>query len=286
MLSKLLKYEFKATAKMFLFMYIGLIAIAIVNMGLTSMWGNFDGFLGVLSGLMMTFYVISIIAVFVVTIIAVIIRFYKNQLGDEGYLMFTLPVSVEKHIFSKLIASIVWLICSFIVCLLSVMIITAISAAKSGFYGQVSAMWQQAQAAGVHPGAWLLCIIVFLLISMTGGVITFYCAMAIGPHITRNRLGGSILGYIIIYVISQIIGAVAIFAFSSPLLMNPRMIDGPVGIASTDLFGFFPWSGIETQTFNSTMLTFFFVCVLMELAVAIPCFFVTRHFLKKKLNLA
>ena len=37
-------------------------------------------------------------AAFVLTLIIQIQRFSKNLLGDEGYLMFTLPASVSQHI--------------------------------------------------------------------------------------------------------------------------------------------------------------------------------------------
>ena len=43
-------------------------------------------------------YGMVIIAAFVITLIVIIQRFYKNLLTDEGYLMFTLPVKAHSHI--------------------------------------------------------------------------------------------------------------------------------------------------------------------------------------------
>lgn len=43
----------------------------------------------------------------VVTAVILIQRFYKNLLGSEGYLMFTLPVTVSQHLFSKTIIAVV-----------------------------------------------------------------------------------------------------------------------------------------------------------------------------------
>ena len=49
-------------------------------------------------------------------------RFYKNLLGDEGYIMFTLPASVHQHVWSKLIVSAVWFIATGVVVFLSVFV--------------------------------------------------------------------------------------------------------------------------------------------------------------------
>ena len=280
MLGKLLKYEFKATARLFIFMYAGLILVAAINMGLLSFLGS-DGIAGVASGLMLTFYIIATVAMFVVTLIVIIIRFYRNQLGDEGYLMFTLPVGVDKHILSKLIAACAWIASSFIVCLLSVMILTATIAANSNFYGAAGELWRQAQGFGAHPWLWLICIVVYILVSFTTGVITYYCAMAIGPNIIKNRLGGSILAYIIIYVASQIVNTVVMFAITMPILAAS---DSSIAWVNS-IFGpqFAPSN--EMALVNSAALIFFLACVFMQIVIAVPCYILTRHFLKNKLNL-
>ena len=64
-----------------------------------------------------------VMAICVVTFIMTIQRFYKNMLGREGYLMFTLPVSVSKLIWSKLIVVMVWIILSVIVGSVAFMIV-------------------------------------------------------------------------------------------------------------------------------------------------------------------
>ena len=68
--------------------------------------GNFV--LNMLAALVVMAYVVAITAVFIVAFILMLQRFYKNLLGDEGYIMFTLPASVHQHVWSKLIVSAVW----------------------------------------------------------------------------------------------------------------------------------------------------------------------------------
>ena len=42
------------------------------------------------------------------TLVLMVYRFYKNLMTDEGYLMFTLPVSRSQLIWSKLMVALAW----------------------------------------------------------------------------------------------------------------------------------------------------------------------------------
>mgnify|MGYP006988889638 CR=1 FL=1 len=50
----------------------------------------------------------AIVAAVVMTVVLMVSRFYRNLLRNEGYLMFTLPVSAHALVWSKLIVSLVW----------------------------------------------------------------------------------------------------------------------------------------------------------------------------------
>lgn len=119
MLRNLLKYEFKATARMFIPLYIALILVSIVNriFRMSSIDMGFTLTVMTLVGLF--------IALGVMTLIGVIDRFKKNLLSDEGYLMFTLPVSSKQLIGSKLIITLIWTTISAIVAVLAFTILLA-----------------------------------------------------------------------------------------------------------------------------------------------------------------
>ena len=85
MLGKLLKYEFRATGRLFLPLYGALVIFALINALLLS----FREIPQLPAVLAMLVNILLAIAVFVVTFIVMIQRFYKNLLSDEGYLMFT-----------------------------------------------------------------------------------------------------------------------------------------------------------------------------------------------------
>ncbi|MBQ8999004.1 MAG: ABC transporter permease, partial [Clostridium sp.] len=113
MLGKLLKYEVKATAMTFGLLYLAIIGFAICN----KVFGSFQFNWGaVITG---TVLVGLFVALGVVTIVVVVQRFKRNLLGDEGYLMFTLPVKAGSLITSKLLVTIMWTVASCIVGLIT-----------------------------------------------------------------------------------------------------------------------------------------------------------------------
>jgi len=83
MLTKLLKHEFRATARIMGPLYLVLLAVALgFNFSARLMdSGNFV--LNMLAALVVMAYVVAITAVFIVAFILMLQRFYKNLLGDE-----------------------------------------------------------------------------------------------------------------------------------------------------------------------------------------------------------
>ena len=121
MLGKLLKYELKATSRVFVPLYIAILVVSIVN-GLSLNLEIFN-----IQGLATIILMCLFISLFVITIVVTIQRFNKNLLKDEGYLMFTLPVSSKYLVLSKYLTSLIWTFLSFIVALLSFTIIFTIA---------------------------------------------------------------------------------------------------------------------------------------------------------------
>ena len=118
MLGKLLKYELKATGRTFLPLYGAILIIAFVNR-LIGFGENF----GFIQNLAMVVLVSLFIALGVMTLVVLIQRFNKNLLGDEGYLMFTLPVKTHSLVSCKLITTLIWTIASGIVAIGCVLIL-------------------------------------------------------------------------------------------------------------------------------------------------------------------
>ncbi len=58
-----------------------------------------------MSGLILAAFGIAIVGVSVMSVVLMVNRFRSNLLSDEGYVMFSLPVSVHELVWSKIIVS-------------------------------------------------------------------------------------------------------------------------------------------------------------------------------------
>ena len=142
MLKKLLKYEFKATARTYGGMYLALLAASVLFGGSVRRWNgtNSDTY-STLVGLLSLVYTAVIIGTVVVTIMTIVQRFYRNLLGREGYLMHTLPVTETQLVTSKLISSAVWSLCSILAACLSFGILAVLMMADMDLLEQLPRMW-------------------------------------------------------------------------------------------------------------------------------------------------
>ena len=114
MLKQLLKYEFKATKSLYFGLYLALALLSVV-LGVSFRQENARAHSTSFQNLeviLMVLYLSVIFAIAVLCFVSTVQRFYKNLLGREGYLMHTLPVTETQLILSKLITSMVWVLCS------------------------------------------------------------------------------------------------------------------------------------------------------------------------------
>ena len=139
MLGKLLKHEFRATGRIMLPL-IGAELLLSVLAGL-SVRGldriqNMN-FLGVTYVMTLIVFFLGLFAVGVVALVLMIQRFYRNLLRDEGYLSMTLPVSVDEHIWSKLIVSFVWFAAVGLLSVLAMLVMMAVGS-RISFVGDLN----------------------------------------------------------------------------------------------------------------------------------------------------
>ena len=109
MLGKLLKQDFRATARLILPVYAAVPVLGLFTGLITRLCENQSNiWISILGSLVSFVFSLALIAAVVTTVVLMILRFYRNLMTDEGYLMFTLPVSTTELICSKLIVSVVW----------------------------------------------------------------------------------------------------------------------------------------------------------------------------------
>ena len=264
MLGKLLKYEIKSTARLLVPMYIAVLLFGLINRFLNPFnaveTSNSFTLHSVMSAFSMILYVGLIVGILVMTFIVMIQRFYKNLLGDEGYLMFTLPVKSWQHIVSKLLVSMLWIILSFLTVICSVLIIANVN----NLFGEISNGINMIR--GYIGNIGLLLIFIYPLVAISYSIITIYDSMALGHLFTKHKLLASFGAYIVLYIISQITFGVFMLVYATT---NLNLFTNAAAAAPTP----------------SQITTFSISALCIYLLLAVGNFILTNVILKKKLNL-
>lgn len=121
MLRKLMKHELRATGRVMGPMLALVLATAVGgNISVHKLLETDNSFMNPLGVLLLTAFVLAIMAACVASFALMIERFHKNLLRDEGYLMMTLPATVHEHVLSKLLVSLIWFAATAVVMLLAV----------------------------------------------------------------------------------------------------------------------------------------------------------------------
>ena len=103
MLGKLIKYDLKALAKILAPLW-GVLLVMGIIFGI-SIRSSLEGIGNTMIVFSLVVIIAVIVAIFVMNVIIVIQRFWNGLLQEEGYLMFTLPVTTRSLILSKVISA-------------------------------------------------------------------------------------------------------------------------------------------------------------------------------------
>ncbi len=266
MLKKLLKYEFKATARYFLPLIAALLVVAVLNrICLSFNQGSIEALKFVPTFVAAFLYIAIIIAIFVLALIITIKRFYNSLLTDEGYLMMTLPASVDSHIWSKTITAGVWVIASTLATICSAAVIGAADGTSVlHFFTELGEVYQESFANwGMH--VWMLGIIWLLamIFCLLSSLLSIYMCISLGHQVSNHQILGGVGAYILYSLVLQVLGTIAT----------------TIAIKC----GFFSWvSTLDAVT--GVYLVSVGVLVLGVILSVVP-YLITRYLLKYRLNL-
>ena len=263
MFGRLLKYDFRSMFKQFGFIWPAALVLALVNRFTISGLDSTSAVGETTAGVAMFVYVAILMAMFVITVIFVIQRFFKGLLGDEGYLMHTLPVRPWQLIGSKLLCAVVTTFLSVLVALLSILLILPWGSEEFRevfrALGYVFTHWNVQATNGVL-GILEFCLMI--MCSFATGYLQLYLAMSIGHLFNKNRVAMSVIAFIAVNaVVSGLLGRIVAAVFE-PVV---HLIDGMEGAAS----------------FHAAMWT----VIAGEMVLSAAYFAGTEFILRKKLNL-
>lgn len=278
MLGKLLKYDFKATGKLFSILSVIVLCTTAVGCGALTMMISYDGFSAnnpvelIFSISIVMLFIFSVLAViayaFAVTVL-VIHRFYNSMFTDQGYLTFTLPVSSHTLLLSKTISSAVTMLGSMIVVVLCVIgfVMTSIYAVSDANLPQL--IWQAFRELldvfGIDLIAHMSTSVVLLIVSEISAILTIFLAFTIGAVVVKKH---KVLAGIGFY-----------FAISC----GKSIIQS---IVSAEVMYF---SGAEDSLISSSGNWLMFnqwTQIIFSAALAVAAYFITHHLIKNKLNLS
>ena len=163
----------------------------------------------------------AIIGVFIVAFILMLQRFYKNLLGDEGYIMFTLPASVHQHVWSKLIVSAVWFIATGVVVILSAFVAAFNVSFLTDLAGIFPKFFQQLNAYyAVNGTAFLMEFMVLMLAACMSFSLQFYAALAVGHSFANHKMAMSVVFFFVFQFVMQLISGTLLAMLSQGPLQH------------------------------------------------------------------
>lgn len=219
MTGKLIKYEMRSSIKLMAVIWAALIAASLLFSLSIHVLGDmfFDdgeqklnvlvGIVELVTGLMYA----AVFAVLVVTtLVIVVMRFYRGLLGDEGYLMHTLPVKPWQLITSKGVVAAGVVLVSMIVAFLSILAL----AGANGF--KVVPEMFRSVGAFLDKDPWYILFfvegVILILLSLLKSIYQIYASLAIGQLANKHRVLLALGAYIGLNLVITILSAIVMVA--------------------------------------------------------------------------
>ncbi len=222
MTGKLMKYEIKSSMKLMAVIWAALIAASLLfslslhvltDIAVERPGGGISFAIGIFEFITGLMYFAVFVALIVATLVIVIMRFYKGLLGDEVYLMHTLPVKPWQLITSKGIIAALIVMISVLVAFLSILVLAGVSGLETipEMFGALGAIWEE------EPRMVLVIVeaIILLVLSVLKSVYQIYAALAIGQLANKHRILLSLGAYIGISMIMSILFLLIVAASDS-----------------------------------------------------------------------
>lgn len=224
MFGKLMKYELRYLIRIFAPMWAAVVALCVmtrITIGpkLTANNLYIEGEEAVLPAILGVITVFAIMTMMIVATVVLIQRFYKGMYGDEGYLMFTLPVTTGQLIHSKALSALIMMIGTETVTLLGVLIMMAYKELWNGdalgmtfpeMWGYFLEMMESNGITSGMLGLYVFWGFVASLIVFVAEIYMVYLAISVGQMWKKHPVAGGIIAFyainIVISVIDSFIG--------------------------------------------------------------------------------
>ena len=274
MLGKLMQYEIKSCGRIFFPFYI----LGLIFSLIAALFINFDNYehnfsvlyiVGIFAGLAL------FIAAIVLTILLIVQRFNKGLLEDEGYLMFTLPVSQKTLVLSKFLTSLLFIILTSIVGMICIALVSVMVGYKMSDVIDIGYGLKNMGSILSKNAGGILFYILSYIVNYSVFILTIYLAITIChlPKLSKHKVLSG-LGSIIVLMIIQN----SIVGIADKIMGNIRV----EAIENLDIYN------LDFNKLIDIMLSvgnYEIVMLIINILIAVALFFGTTTLLEKKLNL-
>lgn len=271
MLGKLLKHEFKQSARMISLIYASAFAvIAFIFIGMLTKitW------IGIVGSVVL--YLTALIGVFM-TLVSVIKNFYETLYSNQGYLSFTLPVNCASLLGSKVIVSMIWVILSFMLAALCFLVIGM--NAKATAEGSMEGIWDIIELAGLKEmlptGATLVKLAILFVLGVLMLVFTFVSFVFFAVTMANTRplqKHPKLFGFLIFFFTYGVTNAISTkLTYSVPLSLEISTQDVKLAFVAMDQ--------------SSSMLSYGLAGTLFMTLVAVGLLLLTGWIMEHKVNI-
>lgn len=270
MFAKLLKYEFRSVWKPLTIISVaalvaGLVGMLLMELFITNISLEGQDNFAILSILVLGGIYVGLIAYSIGCPVILYYRFYKNKFTDEGYLTFTLPVSVHQILLSSALNIVIWSAIQFVVLIISFGLIVSpiigLILEQMTYYDTQMMVQEITQQFPIATQ---------LLSLVCGGVYSVILPMisiTIGALITKKHkiLASFAIGYGIHMAVSTV------SSFSSLTVMISQ--------------NFFTMESVYPYNFGQILSSSIILPSLLMLIIGIGGYFLMHYLISKKLNL-
>ena len=274
MLGKLMKYEVRSCGRIFFPFYIVVLIFSIV----ASLFINFDNYEHDFSVLYLVGFLVVFalfVAAIVLTILLIVQRFNKSLLEDEGYLMFTLPVSQKTLVLSKFLTSLLFIILTSIVGMICISLVSVMFGYKISDVIDIGYVLNNTGSIFSRNIGGILFYIFSYIVDYSTFILTIYLAITIChlPKLSKHKVLSGLVAMIVLTIIQSAIGGIFDYFMTSSRV--EAIVNLDILFLNVDkLFG----TILSVGSYEIGIL-------ILNVVIALALFFGTTTLLEKKLNL-
>lgn len=271
MFGKLMNYELRYLLRIFVPLWAAIVLLCTLTrltFGFSSDgYTAFEGRAAVLAAVLVFLTMLALFSTAIIVITVVLQRFYKGVFGDEGYLLFTLPVTTGQIINAKAISAVLMSVVTGAVTMVGVAIISSHFEdwdMLGTWFGSFMYDYDISAASVAMMTFWT---IVVVILTVAQGLYQIYLAMAIGQLWKKHPIAGAILAF---YGVQTVVSG--------------------IGYGGASLLGGTPMEVMMNALMNMTdgktkVLAVMAYLIVKSLVLIVIYFFGTKLILDKKLEL-